>query len=189
MSNVVFNTLSLDEGAVIKQIQAHLINALEKAEDTLLDIMRREIQKTTNGNTPGKPYWRTQVGSMLRETYRTVTDEYIEAGVGLPENVAEHIFVRAMLIEAGSGTYAGNPPIFAGPLGSPVWDDDLYMRHPSTQYGTWLLPARFNQEGNHFIENAVKLMQKHFIDVLDEAADSLPSSVFYNNIRVRGGYR
>lgn len=178
------NSISLDTAAVIESIQNHLISALDQAEDKLIELMKQEIQKTVHGNGPGKPSWRNSVSNMLKETYRDVARGYIEVGVGLPHNVAENVFVRAMVIAEGAGSAVGGSPITAGPNGRSVWDDDLSEKKKSKAQSTWLLPEAFNQSGNHFVSNAVLLMEKHFKDVLDEAAASLPSSIFYMNVVV-----
>lgn len=171
----------------MKAVKSHLLKHLAKAEDQLLSIMEQEIMKTTHGQAPGKPEWRQMMRDRLEVVNETVTDEYIEAKVGLDTNMLFVDFVKAMIIAYGSGSRVGNGSIEAGPTGRIVWDDNVDGQKPSEAQGNWLLPDEFNQRGNHFIENAVKLMRKHFNDVLNEAAATLPSSVFYSNLHIRGG--
>ena len=149
--------------------------------------MREEIQRTTNGGAPGKPAWRNEISGMLKETYRMISSSYMEFEVGVPYDVAEYVFVRAMVISEGSGSQVGNPPIFAGPLGATVWNDDLSGHKKSTAVGTWLLPDAFNQKGNEFVKNAVIRMKTFFDEILDAACSTLPSSIFYGNVVVSGG--
>lgn len=73
--------------------------------------------------------------------------------------------MKAMLIAEGAGSAAGGAPIHAGPPGRSVWDDDLSGKKPSTAKSEYNLPGAFNQPGNHFIDNAVKLMKKHYDDI------------------------
>ena len=184
-----FNKLSIDISSVMVEIKAHLLKHLEKAEDQLLAIMEQEVMRTTHGEAPGKPEWRKRMKERQRVVSKVVTDEYIESKVGLDSNVAFEDFVKTMVVTYGSGNRVGNGSIEAGPPGRMVWDAGLDGKKPSAAEGNWLLPDEFNQTGNHFIENSIKIMRKHYSDVLDEAAASLPSSVFYKNVHVKGGSR
>ena len=145
--------------------------------------------KTTHGLAPGKPEWRELMRERLEVVNETVTDDYMEAKVGLDTNMLFTDLVKAMVITYGSGNKVGNGSIEAGPTGRMVWDDNVDGKHPSRADGNWLLPDEFNQTGNHFIENSIKLMRKHYRDVLDEASASLPSSIFYKHVHVKGGSR
>lgn len=168
-------------------IQDHLIRAMEQAEDQLIELMREEIQKTTHGGAPGKPSWRNEISGLLKETYRVIASDYMEFEVGVPYDIAKTLFIKAMIIHEGSGSVVGNPPIFAGPPGAMVWDDNLDGLKQSTALGTWLLPDEFNQKGNKFVENAVRRMKALFDEILDAACASLPSSIFYGNVTVSAG--
>ena len=48
------------------------------------------------------------------------------------------------------------------------------------------LPEAFNQKGNHFVDNAVKLTQKHFDDVLAEASRDIPPDMIARFVRTDG---
>lgn len=178
------NSLSVNVAAVNAQIQAYLIEAMEQAEDKLIELMREEIQKTTYGGAPGKPTWRDEISDMLKEEYRAITNQYMEFEVGVPRSVAENILVRAMIIYAGSGNKVGNLAIYAGPPGRSVWDGDVSGRKPSSAKAEYALPAEFNQTGNKFVDNAVTRMKTFFDDILDTAWLTLPSAVFYGNVIV-----
>lgn len=122
----------------------------------------------------------------LREVYRVVANEVIEVGVGLPYTSyadAGYQFVRAMLIAYGSGDQVpGGEKIHSRP-GELVWDDDLRTYHPSTALTEYDLPDAFNQEGNDFIANAMKLMRTHFTHLLENAAGSLPGGLFSGHVQ------
>lgn len=66
--------------------------------------------------------------------------------------------------------------------GQIVWDDNINGQHMSRAKSVFDLPSGFNQSGYPFVENAVKLMKKHFSDILKDASRSLPSSVFFGNV-------
>lgn len=181
------NTLSLNGSALYSALENYYVDALQRAEDKLIEIMREEIQRTTNGGAPGKPSWRNEISSMLRETYRVVANGYIEAEVGVPYEVSEgngYELVRAMLIAYGGGSAAGGEPITAGPHGRSVWNENLDGKHPSRAESTYQLPSGFNQRGNNFVENAMKRMNKHFNDILKDASASIPASLFYDFVSV-----
>lgn len=184
------NTLSLNIDATLDAIKSHYIEAMQKAEDKLIQIMREEIQQTTYKDAPGKPEWRNQISDMLQEVYRDITDDSIECNVGLPpdlENQCKYMFIRAMIISEGSGSQVGGFPITAGPTGRIVWNDALDGQNSSRAKSEYSLPNEFNQQGNHFVDNAIKRMRKHFSDILKEAAHALSPSVFYDNVTVSGG--
>lgn len=173
----------------MQEIRKHLLKYLAKAEDRLLELMEQEVLRTTYKDAPGKPEWRKMVQDRLEVVNETVTDEYMEAKVGLDTNMLFVDQIKAMVVAYGSGNRAGNGPIEGGPTGRIVWDNNLDGQRPSEVDGNYLLPLEFNQRGNNFIHNATKLMRKHFDDVLDEACSSLPSSVFYGNVHVKGRSR
>lgn len=186
--------ISIDEAGLMAAIRNHYIRAMEKAEHQLISIMKKEVKKTTYGKSPGKPKWRKEIASLLQEVYREVADNYIEFGVGVPDDLAFNTVVKAMIIGYGSGFMAyGNAAggqssgsITAGPTGRPVWDNDMSGKHSSKAKTVYEIP-QFNQEGNHFIYNSMLLMQKHFNDVLADASASLKDSVFYKHVIVRKG--
>lgn len=180
--------LSINTDALIRDIFRYYLKALDRAEDRLIELMRQEIQKTTHGGAPGKPEWRNQISAMLKEVSREVTADYIKAEVGLSDKVLgtfQWLLVRAMIIAEGSGSEVGNPPIQAGPYGREVWNSSLTGKKPSKAMTTYYLPAAFNQEGNHFIENAVKLMKKEYEGILDEAARNMPANIVARHVNVR----
>ena len=194
MINFKPTQIYIDEGSLFDAIKAHYIRAMKDAEKKLISIMKKEIQKTSYGKSPGKPEWRKELSSLLQEVYSVVADNYIEFGVGIPDDVAYNAIVKAMLIGYGSGfmAYGGSTngyssgPITAGPAGRSVWDNDMQGKHPSQAKSTYEIP-QFNQEGNHFIYNSMILMQKHFDDVLADASKSQASSVFYKHVIVQKG--
>lgn len=172
--------LQLNADSLLKQVREALVAVLEEGTETLLDIMRSEIQKTTHGDAPGKPEWRDQLSAELREVYRVVADEAIEFGVGLPYQSfadAGHMFIRAMLVAYGSGSGAGGEAIHSRP-GELVWDDDLHDFKPSIALTEYFLPDAFNQEGNDFLNNAMRLMRIHFTQLLTRASARLPKGLF-----------
>ena len=134
--------------------------------------------RTVHGGGPGKPSWREGVKQQLRVVEEVVTDAYLEAKVGVDTNTAFTDFIKAMLISEGAGSAAGGSPIYAGPPGRSVWNNDLSGQQPSKAKSSYPLPGAFNQPGNHFVQNAIRIMRLHFDDVLSTAMASIPSSIF-----------
>lgn len=87
LSEVFFNTLSLNTGNVMNEIKKHIRKYLAESEDRLLEIMEREVLQTTHGQAPGKPEWRDMVRERLEVIEEVVTDNYMEAKVGLDKNI------------------------------------------------------------------------------------------------------
>lgn len=184
---------SINQKRMLSQIKAYYVKALQDAEDKLIEIMRDQVGVTIYGGGPGKPEWRSLIQKEIRRVYKDVAESYIELGVGLPYNEGSWKYVRAMLINLGSGDKSENPDWPARPIqtrpGHQVWNDNLDGLQPSGAESVYLLPDQFNQAGNHFIENAMKMMSKYFQDVLDAAAANMPDSIIYNNITSKKGSR
>ena len=92
-----------------------------------------------------------------------------------------------MTLAYGSGDKAegGGSPIHAGPVGRKVWDGELASRKTSTAKSVYKLPDAFNQQGNLFVDNALKRTQAKFGGHLESAFRTLPSAVFYRKVSVR----
>lgn len=61
----------------------------------------------------------------------------------------------------------------------------LRASHPSRAKSEYDLPEEFNQQGNRFVENAVRRMQTKFGDRLESAFAAEPDGTFYGNVHVR----
>lgn len=181
------NSLTMNDGALKAALKPYLLKALADAEDKFLELMEQEVMRTVEGGGPGKPAWRANVRDSLKVVEEMITDDYLEAKVGFDANATYTSFIKAMLISEGAGSAAGGSPIQAGPTGRAVWDNDLSGKHPSRAQTTYDLPAGFNQPGNHFVENAVRLMRVHFDDVISNAVDAIPDSVFASAVTVTAG--
>ena len=184
---IKLNSLSQNEGALMAALKTYIVAAFHEAEDELLDIMEKEVVRTVHGGGPGKPAWRSHVKDLLKVVEEQIADSYLEAKVGVDTSGAQTDLVKAMLIAEGAGSAAGGSPIHAGPTGRPVWDDDLSGKKPSAAKSEYDLPGAFNQPGNHFIDNAVKLMKKHYEDIQAGIGSSIPDSVFYSAVIVSAG--
>lgn len=89
--------------------------------------------QTVHGDGPGKPKWREELRSSIRELYCDIANEYIELGAGAPALLGQADIakkVRAMIIEAGGGSAVGRTPITAGPPGRSVWTRTLRGNTP-----------------------------------------------------------
>ena len=179
---------SVNTDRMVKQIRNHYVKCLRAAEDKLAELLRNQIPERVVGEGPGDPAWIPKIQASVRTLYRDIADSYIEIGVGLPYKEGSYNMVRAMVIEAGAGSAAGNPPIQTRP-GEKVWNDSLSAKKTSTAQSWYYLPDGFNQPGNQFVENAMKLMSKHFDDVLADASLSLPDSIIFGNITTKKGAR
>ena len=179
------NKISLNEADLMHQQKGYYFSVLDEATEILLGIMKKEVLHIVWGDGPGKPEWRRDIASRLQTVYYKAADSFIECGVGLvpPSDLGD--LAKAMVVAYGAGSAAGNAPITAGPSGRLVWDGNLDDRRESTVQTEYLLPDAFNQRGNFFIENSMKLMNKHFQDVLESASKSLPESMFYSNVVVK----
>lgn len=177
------NRISLDEAALMAALRAEAKDALELEGQRLLSHMQREVMNTTHGSAPGKPDWRKEVAQNLDKTAVAVTDESVSMDFGYsPSDKADE--VRAMVVEAGSGSAVGNESITAGPNGRSVWNSELDGKHPSRAKSVYKLPAEFNQKGNKFVENAMRIMQTEFGTITEAVLATTPDSAYYGNVKV-----
>ena len=179
----VCNRISLDEAALMAALREEAKDALEREGQRLLSHMQREVINTTHGGAPGKPDWRKEIARNLGKTAVAVTDDSVSMDFGYsPSDKADE--VRAMLVEAGSGSAAGDKPITAGPNGRSVWNSELDGKHPSRAKSVYKLPAEFNQKGNKFVENAIRMMQTEFGTITETVFATTPDSAYYGNVKV-----
>lgn len=175
---------TVDTVRIKERIIKHYVQALSKAEDKLIHLMRSMIESIDHesGGGHGAPEWEEAVKASVHKVYRDIATNYIESGVGIEYHEGEAITAAASIYEFGVGDRAKPkaPPVQTHP-GEMVWKDDL-RRDISEALSSYYIP-QFNQEGSFWIENAMKLMAKHFDDVLSEASDTLPDSVFYMNFK------
>ena len=177
------NQLSLNEGALMSIFRDEAQNALTLEGQKLLNHMRQEVQRTVGGGGPGKPAWRSELASNLEHLATAISDTSVSMDFGYsPSGKAD--LVRAMIIEAGAGSAAGNAPIHAGPTGRSVWDDDVSGQHPSRAKSEYLLPGGFNQAGNQFTENAMRIMETYYGDITEFVFATIPDSAYYGNVQV-----
>lgn len=178
------NLISLDENALMAVLRQEAMDALELEGQRLQQHMRREVGRTTHCGAPGKPEWRREISSNLEQTAAAMTDDSVSIDVGYsPSNKADE--VRAMVVEAGSGSAAGGKAIQAGPNGRSVWNSELDGKHPSRAKSVYNLPAEFNQRGNQFVENAMKMMRTELGIQTEQAFATTPDSVYYGNVTVK----
>ena len=145
--------------------------------------MRREAAKTTYGGAPGKPDWRKEIADNLDHVTTAVTGDSVSMDFGYsPSGKADE--VRAMIVAVGSGSSAGGSAIHAGPPGRSVWDGDVSGKHPSNAKSEYDLPAAFNQKGNQFVENAMRIMKTEFGMLTEIYMGSIPDHVYYGNVQV-----
>ena len=148
--------------------------------------MRREIHLTTHGGAPGKPEWREDIAKNLGHTTTAQTGDSISMDFGFsPSNKADE--VRAMIVNEGSGSAVGGNAIHAGPPGRSVWDEDVSGKHPSRAKTEYDLPDEFNQMGNQFVQNAMRIMQTDFGSMVEQTLQAIPDSAYHGNVRVTEG--
>lgn len=177
-----------DEQKCLEEIRGHYEWCLEQLGDLLLRWMQSEVIKTVDGNGPGKPEWRENMRKKIKVISKEISDKQISVRVGLSEeDMIFTDFVRAMVVAAGSGSEAGNPPIEAGPQGRIVFNDELDRQHASQVEDQYTLPEGFNQEGNEFVVNAIKRMRTYaprYVKALNRRImESIKSNIYYTKKR------
>ena len=179
---------SVNTKGIIKGIQDHLVKTMQRLENKLIELMREEVKKIDHKGTGGHgaPEWERDVLKAIRVVYRDIANNYIESGVGIPDNSPEWLWIEASVYESGVGSQADpvQPTIKSKP-GEDTWQSTSYA-HPriyqdesSARDVYPIYPL--NQKPTYFIENAMKAMSKYFDDVCAEAMQTLPDDLFFNN--------
>ena len=175
----------------MNKLRAYYVKALKDAEDKFIEIMSEQIRAVDNAadGGHGAPEWKDPLIKAVRTLYRDIADNYIEIGVGIPnQGGRDRLSVEAMIYEYGVGDKSDNerrmPPVQTRP-GEEVWKTD--MSRDTSRATAWYDIPQFNQYGTHYIENSIKLMAKHFNDVLDNAAANLPDDFFYRSVVSKKG--
>lgn len=179
------NRLSLDEGALTRGLARRGELALNAEAERLAEIMKQESRMTTHDGAPGKPEWREEIARNIGITAKGIAADKVSVDVGyMPTGLSEE--VRSMVVAYGSGDKAegGGKAIHAGPRGRSVWGDDLTEKHPSRASSEYPLPEAFNQEGNRFVENAMRRLRTQFGDRVQAAYAGLPDAAYHKNVRV-----
>lgn len=173
----------LDPETLKERLRPYLIDAMERASDTLLRAMKIDVHKKTHvGRTgkgaPGDPSWRDELDKDLRRLYNRYADDVLEIGVGADYGEGTPELVRAMIVAYGAGSAAGNSPIHAGPAGRSVWNDSLTGKKVSKVQDEYDLPDEFNQIGNNFVFNALRDTTDELNRIIEDAIKNVPSSVY-----------
>lgn len=178
------NQISLNEAALMTKLKEEARLALTAEGERLMKYMRREVERTTHGGAPGKPTWRREIVENIRHTATAVSGDSVSMDFGYSSSDKADE-VRAMIVEAGSGSAVGNAPIHAGPAGRSVWDGDVTGKHLSKAKSEYDLPDAFNQTGNQFVENAMRMMQTEFSQLTEIAFATTPDSCYYGSVEVK----
>lgn len=171
------NKITLDAAGVKKDMMPYIRKAMDAAEDRLIDVIREEIDLVS-----GSPHeWRDILKAHIKHIREEIAGDVIKyyVGPGYPEDPENASWMRAMVIAFGNA-----PPIYAGPEGTEVWDNDLWSRTSSRVKEQKEIPQSWYHEGRNYIENAIRIMRTEFADIVIGELGDMPSTVFSNNIRV-----
>lgn len=170
--------ISLNVQQVSRDIMPWLRIAMDEAEIRLIDEMKKEIDLVS-----GSPHeWRDRLKAHVKHIREECTPDMISyfVGPGYPEDPENANWMRAMVIAFGNA-----PPIYAGPEGTEVWDDDLWNRTTSRVKHRHQIPRSWYHEGRNYIANSINNMRVQFRDLVEAAMRMMPSSVFSRNVVVR----
>ena len=167
---------------MLKQIREHFLKAFDRLEEKYVELIREQIGLIDHKAGHGAPEWESMVQNAVKRVYKQVTASYIEYAIGIPYREGTKVTAAASIYEFGVGDKAdpAAESVHTKP-GQEVWKDDL-SRGPSTAETEYMID-QFNQEGSFYIENATKLMDKYFDDILSDACMQMPDSIIYSNIK------
>lgn len=168
--------LSLDADGVKRSMMPYIREAMDKAEDRFIEIIRNEIDLVS-----GSPHeWRDILKGHMKHIREEIENDVIRyyVGPGYQDDPESGLWMRAMVIAFGNA-----PPIYAGPKGSEVWDGDLWARKESKSNFHEIQKSWYH-EGRDYIQNAVTLMRTEFERIIIGSLSDMPASVFADNIKI-----
>lgn len=170
----------MNAAGVKNSMMPYIRAALDVAEDRLIEIIKEEIDLVS-----GSPHeWRDILKAHIKHIREEITGDVLryQIGPGYSEDPENASWMRAMVIAFGNAR-----PVYVGPLGAEVWDNDLWSRKSSEvepREERQEIPETWYHEGRNYIENAIKIMRKEFADIIISELSNMPASVFSSNIKV-----
>lgn len=155
--------LKLDRKKFEFIITEHAREALRKASERLLEIMRKNVVRSIYGG-PLSSKMREDVAEKLEIALGRGNQYVLRQGVALPDD--DLIQLKAWLINYGVGSaHAGGTPVHAGPQGAQVLDEEML---PTVSISnTHAMPDSYNQPGNDWIEMSYDQMEHEFMGILE----------------------
>lgn len=180
MFTLKLNKISFDRDGIINDMMPYIKMALEYAEEELIEEMKNEIDQVS-----GAPHdWRDMLKEDIAHLKEEITSDMITYFVGpeYDQDPEDPWWMRAMVIGFGN-----KPPIYAGPKGRIVWDNDLIERTESKIPYKREIPKTWYHEGRNYIENSIKNIRSRYSDLVMAILNDMPVEVFSNNIIVKEG--
>lgn len=168
--------ISLDTAGVMAAIRPYIESALNVAEETLLELMKNEV----NLNNDTRHVWKAEIVSDLKHVRTEFTGDTITYYAGLDYASGSWPWIRAMVVAYGTK----DSKIMAGPYGRPVTDKNLNGLHPSIVRREHEIPSSWYHDGRDFVQNAMYTMCSLYIDILEAEVAKIPASVFTSNIKI-----
>lgn len=171
--------ISMNARGVIKAMKPQIIKAMDATEDRLIEVIQKEIDRVE-----GSPHdWRTGLKEDIKRIREEIARDVIRYYIGpdYPEDPENYAWMRAMVIAFGN-----EPPIYAGPAGRIVWDNDLLNRTESKvmpRDGKQEIPESWYHTGRNYIENAITIMRTEFVDIVAGVMQDIPNTIFTENMK------
>lgn len=179
--NLKLNKIEIDTQGVISSMMPYLKSALDKAEEKLIDLMKKAIDETSSA----PKNWRNALKNDLHHVSEEILGTQINYIAGVEYAEGSGAWMRAMVIAYGMGIYGLNGnKIMAGPAGREVWDGDLENKIPSRVEQEHEIPRSWYHAGGWFIQNAMSNMKAIYADIIESELRNVPVDVFRKNIKV-----
>lgn len=177
------NKISLAPARVLNDMTPYLRQAMDYAEEWLIQLMGEAIDETSTA-----PHdWRDALKADLKHVEDEVAGMMIKYTTGVEYQEGSGEWMRAMVIAYGMGKLGLNGnQIMAGPKGRIVWDKTLLSQKPSDVENEHEIPESWYHAGGWFIHNAISNMRVIFKDAIEETLNGVNlHDVFYKNLIVR----
>lgn len=184
-TGVVFTPykIEIDYTGLYIEIGRYVRLALGEVEKEYLKQMADEIDKSSH--SPERFHKAVKAGlkhieMQIVDSVMTLVCGFDVAGSSLGDTI------KARVVNTGMGNKAdgGGRAVYAGPKGRAVWDRGLNVQFPSNQF-FHRLPDSWNHPGEHFVENATKLMEPLANDIAQAVFDAaIPKDILHRHVTV-----
>lgn len=183
-TGVVFTAykIDIDYIGVYMEIGYYVKAALEEVEKQYLKLMADEIDKSSH--SPERFHKAVKAGlkhieTQVANSVMTFVCGFDVSGSSLGDTIKAHVINTGM----GNKADGGGNAVYAGPKGRAVWDRGLNTQFPSNQL-FHMLPDSWNHPGEHFVDNATKLIEPLANDIAQVIFDAIPKDILQRHVTV-----
>ena len=177
--------IKVDKRGLLTDIRRYVKQAMDKIEERYIEEMLTELELADPHEI--RYDWLEETKDAIRHLSEDITEDYMEYVVGAFEgdnqSPNDYAWMRSMVVTYGMGSGAGGVPVYAGPRGRLVYNENLTGMKPSDR-DYELLPKSWNHPGTHFIDNATANLQPLVHDIAQAIIDLIPADIILKHTKI-----